>query len=122
VLFRSRCLPARPPADAPVGTDRDITFYEQQLAEISADGKMPQYMYAMSQIAHEMGQRWAAFVSAKLGGETIPLGPVHWARGLEASVAFPYRRPTEASIMRSEEHTSELQSLAYLVCRLLLEK
>src|SRR2546425_4281261 len=26
------------------------------------------------------------------------------------------------TIMRSEEHTSELQSLAYLVCRLLLEK
>src|SRR2546425_4047415 len=28
----------------------------------------------------------------------------------------------EASVERSEEHTSELQSLAYLVCRLLLEK
>src|SRR2546425_6853350 len=27
-----------------------------------------------------------------------------------------------ASSSRSEEHTSELQSLAYLVCRLLLEK
>src|SRR5205823_7813363 len=27
-----------------------------------------------------------------------------------------------AGIPRSEEHTSELQSLAYLVCRLLLEK
>src|SRR2546423_12696049 len=27
-----------------------------------------------------------------------------------------------ASTSRSEEHTSELQSLAYLVCRLLLEK
>src|SRR2546425_4723907 len=27
-----------------------------------------------------------------------------------------------AAEMRSEEHTSELQSLAYLVCRLLLEK
>src|SRR5205823_10289792 len=26
------------------------------------------------------------------------------------------------SLIRSEEHTSELQSLAYLVCRLLLEK
>src|SRR5687767_15515591 len=26
------------------------------------------------------------------------------------------------SALRSEEHTSELQSLAYLVCRLLLEK
>src|SRR5205823_14238695 len=31
------------------------------------------------------------------------------------------RRPTEQD-GRSEEHTSELQSLAYLVCRLLLEK
>src|SRR2546425_5406198 len=27
-----------------------------------------------------------------------------------------------ALLLRSEEHTSELQSLAYLVCRLLLEK
>src|SRR2546425_3344284 len=27
-----------------------------------------------------------------------------------------------AGVIRSEEHTSELQSLAYLVCRLLLEK
>src|SRR3989441_9186294 len=27
-----------------------------------------------------------------------------------------------ATVGRSEEHTSELQSLAYLVCRLLLEK
>src|SRR2546423_10634067 len=31
------------------------------------------------------------------------------------------RRPSRLAI-RSEEHTSELQSLAYLVCRLLLEK
>src|SRR3989441_4634947 len=31
-------------------------------------------------------------------------------------------RITAASYVRSEEHTSELQSLAYLVCRLLLEK
>src|SRR2546425_8957403 len=34
------------------------------------------------------------------------------------------RNPDEATpaSARSEEHTSELQSLAYLVCRLLLEK
>src|SRR5687767_15448534 len=30
--------------------------------------------------------------------------------------------PSPVDIPRSEEHTSELQSLAYLVCRLLLEK
>src|SRR2546425_3642679 len=29
---------------------------------------------------------------------------------------------SSAMLLRSEEHTSELQSLAYLVCRLLLEK
>src|SRR2546425_4957257 len=32
------------------------------------------------------------------------------------------RQPSSLSTTRSEEHTSELQSLAYLVCRLLLEK
>src|SRR5205823_10610701 len=30
--------------------------------------------------------------------------------------------PSLKDVVRSEEHTSELQSLAYLVCRLLLEK
>src|SRR5687767_15337437 len=44
-----------------------------------------------------------------------------------ALVGFGRRRPapeqlTRIRIDRSEEHTSELQSLAYLVCRLLLEK
>src|SRR2546425_8622478 len=32
------------------------------------------------------------------------------------------RRDLAEALLRSEEHTSELQSLAYLVCRLLLEK
>src|SRR5687767_15500960 len=34
----------------------------------------------------------------------------------------PPRPQDRAGHVRSEEHTSELQSLAYLVCRLLLEK
>src|SRR2546425_8302301 len=38
-----------------------------------------------------------------------------------ARYAFP-RRSGARWDARSEEHTSELQSLAYLVCRLLLEK
>src|SRR5205823_11778378 len=42
----------------------------------------------------------------KVAHETAIHGRVHFARDLQ----------------RSEEHTSELQSLAYLVCRLLLEK
>src|SRR2546425_7781941 len=42
-----------------------------------------------------------------------------------ARAALPAGRPSRRSRdswCRSEEHTSELQSLAYLVCRLLLEK
>jgi hypothetical protein len=88
-----------PPEGAPVGSDRDITFYLHQLEESSPDHKIRPYNYAMSQIGHEMGHRWSAFVSAKVNGETIPLGPVHWARGLQTQVAFPYQRPTEASAM-----------------------
>src|SRR2546425_6606261 len=34
----------------------------------------------------------------------------------------PDHAPARKARARSEEHTSELQSLAYLVCRLLLEK
>jgi len=44
-----------------------------------------------------MGHRWAAFVAAKVNGETIPVGPVHCAGGLHATMPFPYQRPTEAS-------------------------
>src|SRR5205814_9493090 len=33
-----------------------------------------------------------------------------------------YRKPVARGATRSEEHTSELQSLRHLVCRLLLEK
>src|SRR2546423_6135561 len=37
-------------------------------------------------------------------------------------VAAPPVELLDRAVQRSEEHTSELQSLAYLVCRLLLEK
>src|SRR2546425_9132801 len=45
--------------------------------------------------------------------EAVPEGSGAWEEGF----MLLYRRQR-----RSEEHTSELQSLAYLVCRLLLEK
>src|SRR3712207_7413250 len=52
----------------------------------------------------------------------LPLGLVYSAgtlgMGLDAAPDFPSLRPPR----RSEEHTSELQSRQYLVCRLLLEK
>src|SRR2546425_5667956 len=41
-----------------------------------------------------------------------------WRRGSDGALAAA----GGSQVKRSEEHTSELQSLAYLVCRLLLEK
>src|SRR5687767_15701103 len=41
---------------------------------------------------------------------------------LRGRVRVGPRGERAAAVARSEEHTSELQSLAYLVCRLLLEK
>ena len=90
----------QPPAGLTDTNTHNIATYWKQLGERSTDGTMLGYNYAMSQVGHEMGHRWSAFVSAKVGNETIPLGDgAHWVMGLHAPVAFPYQRPTEASAM-----------------------
>src|SRR2546425_8835823 len=43
-------------------------------------------------------------------------------RGEMGGIWTPPIKLLDGGVQRSEEHTSELQSLAYLVCRLLLEK
>src|SRR5687767_15269528 len=77
----------------------------------------------------------AALLAEKKGWESVTLLPIgkkafdYWKRrptpltpksypGIFARVEYEHAK----EIARSEEHTSELQSLAYLVCRLLLEK
>jgi hypothetical protein len=87
-----------PPEGVSASNSHNIGYYVHQLAE-RYDNKIPAYDYGMSQIGHELGHRWSAFVSAKVNGETIPLGPTHWATGLQAPVAFPFQRPVEASAM-----------------------
>jgi hypothetical protein len=89
----------RPPAGVTDTNGHNVAAYLHQLGERTPDGQIPPYDYAMSQIGHEMAHRWSAFVSAKVGSETIPLGPTHWARGLQAPAPFPFQRPTEASAM-----------------------
>src|SRR6185437_17031605 len=56
-----------------------------------------------------------------LVGATMPVAA--FAYGVVAFVTMlSYPAAQRSRDLRSEEHTSELQSLAYLVCRLLLEK
>src|SRR2546425_7081163 len=55
------------------------------------------------------------------GRPTLPDLP-HPHPHLHPTVGEDARERGRVALLRSEEHTSELQSLAYLVCRLLLEK
>src|SRR3712207_7599428 len=61
------------------------------------------------------------------GGVRSLLGTHHLGRWVLRRIAYLCRqaragRPRHRPGVRSEEHTSELQSRQYLVCRLLLEK
>src|SRR5438093_4537408 len=57
-----------------------------------------------------------------LRGRVEPGARVSGEAGLEATGCLLRRRTGVLHHARSEEHTSELQSLTNLVCRLLLEK
>src|SRR5205823_12370392 len=74
-------------------------------------------------ISHEGYQRRPVHEGRGVGdrGEHAELRGAERRAGGERDVAPPDVLALVADV-RSEEHTSELQSLAYLVCRLLLEK
>src|SRR2546425_8817168 len=56
------------------------------------------------------------------GGSYLSQNDLRVHFGLARATEIDWLEVHWPSGMRSEEHTSELQSLAYLVCRLLLEK
>src|SRR2546425_9217990 len=84
--------------------------------------------------SRSVGPRGFVGAAVRPGGENRTAGAVRsWEKMLAATMASylgtggalaTRARGVRArrSPRRSEEHTSELQSLAYLVCRLLLEK
>src|SRR3712207_6864719 len=63
----------------------------------------------------------AAFAKTEGDGQTGPAGSA-LADSLGVRVRDARGHPVVGATVRSEEHTSELQSRQYLVCRLLLEK
>src|SRR5205823_10897698 len=60
---------------------------------------------------------WGGTAMIGRTGELLGIGSLQVQQVRESGTPEPLNM-----IVRSEEHTSELQSLAYLVCRLLLEK
>src|SRR5205823_12909607 len=64
-----------------------------------------------------VGARIAGRIADRVGNVGLPAGSIRLRFRGSAGQSFG-----AFALPRSEEHTSELQSLAYLVCRLLLEK
>src|SRR2546422_7619604 len=58
------------------------------------------------------------YLSAVLWAWLVVANRIPWS----ANFALPRNAAAAAIVLRSEEHTSELQSRLHLVCRLLLEK
>src|SRR3989441_8157237 len=90
----------------------------------------PPFVYALGLgIGYALDRLKPAPIGVDGGARTL-LGWVLAGAGvaIAASAIMLFRRagtspvPIQPTTARSEEHTSELQSLAYLVCRLLLEK
>src|SRR3712207_7080796 len=71
---------------------------------------------AIAEIVHDIDLKDEKFGRPETAGVAVVLG------GLARAYAADADRLRQGAAIRSEEHTSELQSRQYLVCRLLLEK
>src|SRR3712207_7571501 len=80
-------------------------------------------LFPYTTLFRSTGERWFEAELHRLAGELMRLAPASDLAGAEVRLrqAMAIARRQNAKL-RSEEHTSELQSRQYLVCRLLLEK
>src|SRR3989454_5762185 len=88
-----------------VECDRQMAFEERRLpgdGTLAAAFRCPGCGRVVALLTNPMETQLVASLGVKIGGTTLP--------------------PQPLETVRSEEHTSELQSPCNLVCRLLLEK
>src|SRR2546425_5940549 len=98
----------------------DIYFYDKEAQAAAEAGRMAERWYTRisTVLRHQLsGRQPLILYSDHPDYNQTNILPVEGSEGITESLKRRIILP-----MRSEEHTSELQSLAYLVCRLLLEK
>src|SRR3989441_6963640 len=115
----ARCRAARryrPPAGAPrlrgpgVGRDRPPSHRETPAAR----------HVIQSTVSYLESTMWVLLIVAVIAVLWV-IAAYNGLISLKNQTANAFKQ-IDVQLKRSEEHTSELQSLAYLVCRLLLEK
>src|SRR3989441_7032965 len=77
---------------------------------------------ASTRAARIEGNRVSAPIMTLSLTERLPKGLTSWKRSEEHTSELQSLAYLVCRLLLEEKHTSELQSLAYLVCRLLLEK
>src|SRR3989441_12883346 len=89
------------------------------------EAQLDRFMFEL-RVAYPTKEEEETIVEATTGDRATEIAPVLTAEDVLALQhlvrRIPVPKPLVLQRQRSEEHTSELQSLAYLVCRLLLEK
>src|SRR5437899_2773034 len=113
---------AEAPAEIPVSRDgKEDIFNLSDLKEMSIS-KLTQVAKGMD-VPGATGMRKQELIFKVLAAQTEKSGLIFSEGVLETLPdGFGFLRAPEYNYLRSEEHTSELQSLRHLVCRLLLEK
>src|SRR5205823_6758740 len=102
-------------------TDKKVPFTE---ALKIADDVLRQGVQSMPDLIVQPGLINLDFadVKAVMSGQGAALMGIGFGSGDQRAADAARDAVASPLLERSEEHTSELQSLAYLVCRLLLEK
>src|SRR3712207_4608428 len=111
-------------ADSPV--KGKIGYVAAPVVETDSSGWLYAWSWSIQQASAKKDAAWE-FISWASSAEYEQLvgEELGWSKVPAGKRASTYENPdylAEASAFRSEEHTSELQSRQYIVCRLLLEK
>src|SRR5438876_4239875 len=103
--------------------ERGVIFVDLALAQIAALGATVAVVIGMD--PHGRASYWISLGFTFLGAAIFSFARSargHIPQEAFIGIAYAVASATAILLMRSEEHTSELQSPVHLVCRLLLEK
>src|SRR2546422_8560886 len=102
---------------APVFTGKALERLQQILTRYPT--KQAALLPALWLVQEDRG--WISDRNMAEVGEVLGLTPAY-VKGVVTFYTMYHQHPVGSNFVRSEEHTSELQSRLHLVCRLLLEK
>src|SRR5687767_13351502 len=106
----------------------DVIVFDESGATLEGEGVVersaqcihaPIHRICGARVVMHTHQTWALALNMLKDNRLLPASQT--AAYFHGHVAYDDTYSGSADFIRSEEHTSELQSLAYLVCRLLLE-